>query len=141
MQAFILNAFEWCAGILGSVIVVYVSQVINDKYFEPKKEFSLIVRKAIYTLDYYANVISNPGDVKKELGVEASSGLRKVAMEFLNFSLYYPEYHCSDINNDKIKQIGRTLTGLSNGLGIRDHADINAKERQALKEMLAGKCN
>ena len=85
MNSFILSVFQWSAGIIASLLVVFFSQLINEQYFEPQRKMKELISQVDFTLNYYANIIVNPGEADRNYEVEASIELRKVAMKFMAY--------------------------------------------------------
>jgi len=118
MYGIIINILEWLAGIIASLIVVFGTQLINDRYFSPKQELRNLLRKVVYTLDYYALIIDNPGAVDKETEKEAMYEVRKVAMELMTFTANYPKMKYKHLSAKDLESLGPDLVGISNSIGI-----------------------
>jgi len=132
----ICSILEWCTGILASLIVVFLTQLINEKYFVPRRKIKELISEVNYILNYYANIIANPGEVETELEVEASNELRKASMKLMAFIAIYPRIKYGKITHMELGDIGSCLIGLSNSVGNINHAEINLKKITELRELL-----
>lgn len=131
-----LKVIEWMAGILGSLIVVYFTQLINDRYFAPKNTLKALLQEVDATLSYYANVIGNPGVVNKELEMEASNKLREIAMRFMAFIAANPKIKERKITHQELDSIGPELIRFSNTVGDPLMGERNADQLDMIRKLL-----
>lgn len=127
---------EWCAGILASLIVVFCTQIINNHFFVPKRKMKEQICKVDATLNYYANIITNPGGTDKEHELEASKELRRTAMEFMSFIAFNPKIKYGEITHNELDSIGPELIRLSNSVGRKDYAEKNHIALSELRTLL-----
>lgn len=127
---------EWIAGILGSLIVVYCTQLINDRYFAPKNTLKSLLQEVDATISYYANVITNPGVVNKELEMEASKKLREIAMKFMAFIAANPKIKERKITHKELDSIGPELIRFSNTVGDSLMGEMNVNKLDSIRKLL-----
>ena len=84
--------------IIGGVLVFVISQWMLELVIKPRVEYKKIINKILYSLNYYADVISNPMKIHRDNYVEefkiysnskyaqASEELRKLGCEIVTFS-------------------------------------------------------
>lgn len=72
-----------CLTILGGIIVLVIGQIITKFFIEPIHEQSKLIGDIAYSLTFYANIFSNPGNGKPEQMEEASKILRQQASQLL----------------------------------------------------------
>lgn len=130
-----IKVIEWMAGILGSLIVVYLTQQINDRYFAPKNMLKALLQEVDATLNYYANVIASPG-VNKELEIEASNKLRELAMRFIAFIAANPKIKERKITHEELDLIGPELIRFSNTVGDPLMGEHNVDKLEMLRKLL-----
>ena len=134
MESFVVDVLKWLSSIMASLIVVFFTQVINEKYFVPKRKMRKLIEKVDFILDYYANILSNPGVSKQEN--EASEEIRKIAMKCIAFSINHPKTRYKRINTLKLCSIGNELTAMSNSVGDK-YLEYNVhKKIEELKQRL-----
>ena len=131
-----IKVVEWLIGILGSLIVVYCTQLINDRVFVPKNKLKALLQKVDATISYYANVISSPGVVNKELELEASKKLRKIAMRFMAFIAANPKIRERKITHEELDSIGPELIRLSNTVGDPLMGEKNVEKLELIRKLL-----
>lgn len=131
-----IKVVEWIAGILGSLIVVYFTQLINDRYFVPKNNLKALLQEVDATINYYANVIVNPGVVNKELEMEASNKLREMAMKFLAFIAANPKIKERKITHEELDTIGEELIRFSNTIGDPLMCERNMDNLDKIRKIL-----
>ena len=129
-----IKVIEWIAGILGSLIVVYCTQLINDRLFVPKNTLKALLQEIDATISYYANVISNPGVVNKELEMEASNKLREMAMKYMAFIATNPKIKERKITHEELDSIGPELIRFSNTVSDPLMGEKNA-DKDELNEL------
>ena len=138
MNAFVLHALEWMAGIIGSLIVVFFTQLINVRFFTPKRELAEIVRRLSYTIGFYSNRIANPGP--ENAAYEAGHDLRSVAMELKAFIDMYPKCKYKKLTADDLNVIATKIVFLSNSIHLKKATDVNKEQLDMLrKELREGK--
>ena len=131
-----IKVIEWMAGILGSLIVVYCTQLINDRFFVPQNTLKALLQEVDATISYYANVIANPGVVNKELEIEASNKLREMAMKFMAFIAAHPTIKDRKITHKDLDFIGPELIRLSNTVGDQLMGERNADKLDSIRKLL-----
>ncbi len=136
MCSFIMNVLEWCAGILASIIVVYISQLINEHCFEPQRKLKELLSQVDFTLNYYANILANPGEANHENEIEASNELRKTAMTFMAYIATNPRIKYKKISHKELDSIGPVLIQLSNSVGKTSDAEKNYQVIDELRKIL-----
>lgn len=139
MPGFMIKTLEWTAGILASLIVVCLTQAINDHCVAPRQELRSLIRKASYTVDYYANIIVNPGVCDSDLEKEASNEIRKVALELMAFVATYPKLKYKHLTAQDLDSIGPELIRISNTVGVPSAIGTNFRELKEIREKLYGK--
>lgn len=89
--------YEILLTILSGVIVFVLSQFCLELWIKPRVEYKKTISKIIYSLSYYANVISNPMIIHRDKQLEefkdfinskhaqASEELRKLGCEVITF--------------------------------------------------------
>lgn len=138
METFLISAAEWFAGIIGSVIVVYITQLIKDYYFNPKKELSLIIRDLLYTARLYANRINNPGpeNVDSDVGLK----LKEVAMVLKAYIDEHPRCRYRNLTTDHLESIATRMVFLSNTVTHKKALQVNANQLDfVIKSLKDGK--
>lgn len=131
-----IKVIEWMAGILGSLIVVYCTQLINDRFFVPKNTLKALLQEVDATISYYANVIVNPGVANKELEMEASNKIRETAMKFMAFLAAHPKIKERKITHVELDSIGPELIRFSNTVGDPQMGDRNAEKLDLIRKLL-----
>ena len=131
-----IKVIEWIAGILGSLIVVYCTQLINDRLFVPKNTLKALLQEIDATISYYANVISNPGVVNKELEMEASNKLREMAMKYMAFIATNPKIKERKITHEELDSIGPELIRFSNTVGDSLMGEKNVDKLDLIRKLL-----
>ena len=131
-----IKVIEWIAGILGSLIVVYCTQLINDRLFVPKNTLKALLQEIDATISYYANVISNPGVVNKELEMEASNKLREMAMKYMAFIATNPKIKERKITHEELDSIGPELIRFSNTVSDPLMGEKNADKLDLIRKLL-----
>ena len=134
MTELLIKAAEWMAGVIGAVIVVYMTQIINERIFMPRKELSDIMRKVSYTVRYYSNVITNPGP--ENIESEAKHDLRDAGMDIKAFLNDYPKCKYRGMKAEELEIIATKLVFLSNSICLKKALDANAKQLDDIRKML-----
>ena len=138
MNTFLNNTLEWMAGILGSLVVVYMTQIIKIHVFVPKKELSEIIRKLYFVTEYYANIITNPGTVNELKSNEANSELRRAAIDLSAYLTEQPRCKYKQLSYEDLEDISRRALFLSNSVYHKNAEEENSRQlemiRSALKE-------
>ena len=137
MCGFFIKVIEWAAGILASLIVVFMSQLINEHYFGPRRELKTLIRKVLFTIDLYADVMVNPGVSSYEEKAEASAEIRRIAMEYRAFLASYPKIQLSKMDHKTLDSIGPRLIRLSNMVGLRNHEMDSHNEMEIIRKQLS----
>ena len=136
LKDFALSVGTWLAGILASLIVVYLTQFINSKYFAVRNELKDYIKKTNCVLGYYKNIIMNPGCANQELEREASNEIRRIAMELDAFAEMYPKLRYLKFDSIKLKQLSSNLIGLSNSLFDTRVLKNNQKRMDEIEQLL-----
>ena len=141
----IVTSEVFCTVISG-VFVFVISQLLLELVIKPRVEYRKTISKIVYSLSYYADVISNPLKVSQEKKKEdfdyfnnskyslASDELRKLGCEIRTFSFK------KKIN----KHISEELILLSNSLWEYQNSAISKEDRNSthlhdLQEFLSNK--
>ena len=80
--------------IISGVLVFVLGQIFIEFYLYPKKELNELRGKISWALVYYANVYSNPGEIKNisKSREEEAEELRKLSAELKAFNISKPKY-------------------------------------------------
>ena len=136
MNDFFIDVFKWMAGIIGSLIVVYITQLISASCFVPKKELSDIMRRLSFLLGYYANLIANPEprDANKEAGLD----LRSAAMDLKAFIDIHPKCKYKALTATDLDNIATRIVVLSNSINHKNALEKNVEQLQDLRKTIRG---
>ena len=124
--------------ILSGVAILLIGEFILRSFIEPILKQKAIINGIAYYLEYYSNVLSNPGKVKEELTKEASSDFRKLGINIIVKTSAIPQYELAQkyfkcLSKEDIIKISRAHIGISNYLleknkdEIRERVDIIKK--------------
>ena len=84
--------------VIGGVLVFVLSQFCLELWIKPRVEYKKVISKIVYSLNYYADVISNPMVIHRDKAMEefkifadskhaqASEELRKLGCEIATFT-------------------------------------------------------
>ena len=136
MCDFVIKVVEWLFGILASVIVVFITQKINDSYFKPRNDLKVLLRDISSTIDYYRNIISSPGSVKREREDEASDAIRKAAMELKSFCSQNPKIKYKELDSKGMTILWQDLLGISNAIGNADFSQESLSKLSEIYQLL-----
>lgn len=122
--------------IIVSIAVSLITFLITTVLHEHIREYKEIKAKTAYVLLYYADIYTNPIEYDQEniKYNEASSTIRQLAAEWYSYLESKPKILIGCIENDKIKEVGKNLFGLSNSLSI-PHNSKNNKETDKYREI------
>lgn len=133
---------------LGSVVAVYASERVKERYITPLKEFKQLRSTVSMMLDLYAcnytNQIdyANKDDPRLDEYKDTAFSLRELAMKLGAFAMNAPEKQYYGITVQKIMEAKDCLIGLSNSFFTpygRPDANTNQRNRETsakIKELL-----
>ena len=131
-----MNWCEWFFGIMASLIVVFMSQLINYLIFEPRNTFKRLRNKISAALIMYARYTHNPGDIRIELEEETDNAIRVLASELNAFSSeYITKTFCHVNMKDAVEASGK-LIGLANGVYDKGNLKDNEQLETEIKQLL-----
>ena len=136
MNEFLIDTLKWMAGIIGSLIVVYITQLISAYCFAPKKELSDIIKRISYYLAYYANIISNPEP--RDANEEASRNLRSAAMELKAYIDVHPKCKYKTFSAKDLDNMATRVVFLSNSISHKKALEVNAEQLLDLRKTIRG---
>ena len=120
--------------IIGGVLVFVISQWLLELVIKPRVEYKKTIDKILYSLSYYANIISNPMEIHRDNYMEefkifadskhaqASEELRKLGCEIVTFSF----------KKEKNKHISGQLIYLSNSMWYYEDLPFDKGDRPSV---------
>lgn len=107
--------------IIGGVLIYSLSQIVQNNFINPLKNFKETISEISYALFFYADIYSNPESTYDEESRLARNELRGLAAQLRASSINIPIYHAlekmkllTEINN--VLTAYQQLIGLSNRL-------------------------
>ncbi len=117
---FLSSVGSWITGVLSSLALVYLTQLIKSRVFEPKAQMKSLVSEAHMLLDFYEDLVKNPGKSTAEKYAEASSAYRDLARRMMCFARQNPATKANRLKAENLDKAAMHLIGLSNSVVEKD---------------------
>jgi len=121
--------------VMSGVFVFILSEIIQKFFLEPLQKYKEIIGKIDNQLKFYANVITNPGNIlPREIYLECSNTLRKLSCELEAIYKQIPFKRLSD--RRKVSDSASRLIRLSNNLSRSGEALHNSGDIDEIRKNL-----
>jgi len=136
-MSWLLNLFQSIVfqTVMSGVLVFVLSEVIQKFFLEPLQRYKEVIGEIDNQLKFYANVITNPGNIlPSEIYLECSNTLRKLSCEL---EAIYKQIPFKKLETRrKVSDAAGRLIRLSNNLSRQGEALHNSGDMDEIRKNL-----